>query len=163
MHKNIISGIIEIELSAFTDFRGEIYTYWNKADFEHNINFNHDKFTMSYKNVFRGLHGDFESTKMVTCPWGELFYVFVDNRKDSKTYMQWDTTILSQSKKNAVIFPPGIASGALTLSENSVTAYKLAYPNSYPDANQQFSIKWNHPDLDLKWPVEDIILSERDK
>jgi dTDP-4-dehydrorhamnose 3,5-epimerase len=163
MDKDIISDIFEFELSAFTDFRGEIYTYWSKQDFQFDINFNHDKFTLSHKNVFRGIHGDFESTKMVTCPWGEIFYVFVDLRKNSKTYMQWDTTIISQSKKNAVIFPPGVASGALTLSDTSVTAYKLSYLNLYPDSHQQFSIKWNHPELDIKWPVDDIILSERDK
>lgn len=163
MDRELISDICEFNISAFSDFRGEIYTFWNKSDFQYDINFNHDKFTMSNKNVLRGIHGDFESTKMVTCPWGEVFYVFVDFRKDSKTFMQWDSTIISQSKKNAVIFPPGVASGALTLSDNSITAYKLSYPNSYPDANKQFSIKWNHPELDIKWPIEDIILSERDK
>lgn len=163
MDKGIISDIFEFELSAFTDFRGEIYTFWNKNDFNFDVNFNHDKFTLSNKNVLRGIHGDFESTKMVSCPWGEIFYVFVDCRENSKTFMQWDTTIISHYKKNAVIFPPGVASGALTLSEKSVAAYKLSYSNVYPDANQQFSIKWNNPELDIKWPVEDIILSERDK
>jgi dTDP-4-dehydrorhamnose 3,5-epimerase len=163
MLPNKIKDIIEIQLSAFVDFRGEIYTFWNQKEFDYNVNFNHDKFTLSNKNVLRGLHGDFESTKMVTCAWGEVFYVFLDFRKDSETYMQYDTVILSQSKKNAVIFPPGIASGALTLSENSVTSYKLSYPRGYPDTNQQFSIKWNLPELNIKWPVEDIILSERDK
>jgi len=163
MLKNNIKGIIEIELSAYTDFRGEIYTFWNQNEFDYNISFNHDKFTLSNKNVLRGLHGDFESTKMVTCPWGEIFYVFVDYRKESETYMQWDSVTISQSKKNAIIFPPGIGSGALTLSDTSVSAYKLSYPNKYPDANQQFSIKWNSQELDINWPVEDIILSERNK
>jgi len=77
--------------------------------------------------------------------------------------MQWDSVTISQSKKNAIIFPPGIGSGALTLSDTSVSAYKLSYPNKYPDANQQFSIKWNSLELDINWPVEDIILSERNK
>jgi dTDP-4-dehydrorhamnose 3,5-epimerase len=163
MLKNNIKDIIEIQLSAFSDSRGEIYTFWNKNNFDYDISFNHDKFTLSNKNVLRGLHGDFESTKMVSCPWGEIFYVFLDNRKESETYMQWDSVILSQRKKNAIIFPPGIASGALTLSETSISAYKLSYPNKYPDANQQFSIKWNCSELNIKWPVEDIILSERDK
>ena len=158
-----IQGIEEFNLSAFSDARGEIYTFWNQNEFSTNIKFNHDKFTMSYKKVLRGLHGDFESTKMVTCPWGELFYVFVDCREDSETYMQWESTIISQSKKNAIIFPPGIASGALTLSDYSVTAYKLSYPGKYPDANQQFSVKWNLPELNINWPIEDIILSERDR
>ena len=161
MDKNIIKDLYEINLDAFVDNRGEIYTFWKNDEFINDLKFNHDKFTMSYKNVLRGIHGDFESTKYVTCPYGELFYVFVDYRKDSETYMQWDTVILSQAKKNAIIFPPGVASGALTLSEVSVTAYKLFYPNNYPDVNKQFSLKWNS--LDINWPVDEVILSERDK
>ena len=161
MDKNIIKDLYEINLDAFVDNRGEIYTFWKNNEFVNDLQFNHDKFTMSYKNVLRGIHGDFESTKYVTCPYGELFYVFVDYREDSETYMQWDTVILSQAKKNAIIFPPGVASGALTLSEVSVTAYKLFYPNNYPDVNKQFSIKWNS--LDINWPINEVVLSERDK
>ena len=161
MDKNNIEGLQEFFIDSFSDNRGEIYTFWKKNSTDIDINFNHDKFTLSYKNVLRGLHGDFESTKYVTCVHGEVFYVFLDYRKESKTFMQWDSVILSQEKKNAILFPPGIASGALTLSDTSVTAYKLFYPNDYPDANQQFSIKWNS--LGIDWPCDDIILSERDK
>jgi|Laugresbdmm110sn_1035088.scaffolds.fasta_scaffold142995_2 dTDP-4-dehydrorhamnose 3,5-epimerase len=161
MDKNIIEGIEEFFIDSFVDNRGEIYTFWNKNDCKLKVDFNHDKFTLSHKNVLRGLHGDFESTKYVTCVQGEVFYVFVDFRENSKTYMQWDSVILSQEKKNAILFPAGIASGALTLSDVSVTAYKLYYPNDYPDVNQQFSIKWDS--LDVEWPCKNIILSERDR
>lgn len=156
-----IKDLKEIHLDFFKDHRGEIYTFWNSFEFDKNIIFNHDKFTYSNKNVFRGIHGDFESTKYVTCVFGEVFYVFVDNRKDSETYMQFDLIILSQEKKNAIIFPPGIGSGALTLSDHSVTAYKLSYPDKYPDVDKQFSMKWNVFKID--WPVIGMIFSERDK
>jgi dTDP-4-dehydrorhamnose 3,5-epimerase len=157
-----IKDLREINLDFFKDHRGEIYTFWNSEDFpQKDIIFNHDKFTFSNENVFRGIHGDFESTKYVTCVIGEIFYVFVDYRENSNTYMQYDTVILSQDKKNAIIFPPGVASGALTLSKNSVTAYKLSYPNKYPDADKQFNLKWSL--LDINWPVENMIFSERDK
>lgn len=161
MDKNIIKDLYEIHLDAFVDDRGEIYTFWKNNNFINDLKFNHDKFTLSYKNVLRGIHGDFESTKYVTCTYGELFYVFVDYRKNSETYMQYDSVILSQKKKNAIVFPPGVASGALTLSDVSVTAYKLSYPNDYPDVNQQFTLKWDS--LDIDWPCDNLILSERDK
>jgi dTDP-4-dehydrorhamnose 3,5-epimerase len=156
-----IKDLKEIHLDCFKDHRGEIYTFWNQFKFDHDINFNHDKFTHSYKNVFRGIHGDFESTKYVTCVLGELFYVFIDNRIDSETYMKIDLITLSQEKKNAIIFPPGIGSGALTLSDHSVTAYKLSYPNKYPDVDKQFCLKWNS--FDIEWPIDNMIFSERDK
>jgi dTDP-4-dehydrorhamnose 3,5-epimerase len=163
MNKNNIKDIIEIQLDPFVDHRGEIYTFWKKNNFIEDLNFVHDKFTMSHKNVLRGIHGDHESTKYVTCVYGELFYVFVDYRKDSNTYLQWDSVILSQCKKNAILFPPGVGSAALTLSETSITSYKLFYPNDYPDVKNQFSIKWNDPRLNIEWPCEKIILSDRDE
>jgi dTDP-4-dehydrorhamnose 3,5-epimerase len=156
-----IKDLIEINLDFFQDRRGEIYTFWNNQEFDKDIFFNHDKFTYSHKNVFRGIHGDFESTKYATCVFGKVFYVLVDNREDSSTYKQFDIVTLSQEKKNAIVIPPGIGSGALTLSDYSVTAYKLSYPNHYPDTNKQFSFKWN--DFDIEWPIENMIFSERDK
>ncbi len=156
-----IKDLKEYYLDCFKDHRGEIYTFWTENNFFENIDFNHDKFTLSYKNVFRGIHGDFESTKYVTCIYGKIFYVFVDNRKDSETYMKYDIIELSQEKKNAIIFPPGIGSGALTLSDYSVTAYKLSYPDKYPDTDKQFVLKWNL--LDIQWPIDNMIFSERDK
>lgn len=156
-----IDGVTEIFLDAFSDERGEIYTFWKKNDFVNNFDFNHDKFTMSYKNVFRGIHGDFESTKYFTCVFGEVFYVLVDNRINSETYLQVDCVKLSQEKKNAFIIPPGVGTGVLTLSDISITSYKLFYPNNYPDADKQFSIKWN--DISVDWPVKNMILSKRDK
>jgi dTDP-4-dehydrorhamnose 3,5-epimerase len=149
-------------LDPFVDHRGEIYTFWSKKVNDFNLNFVQDKFTFSHKNVMRGIHGDFESHKFATCVFGEVFYVFVDNRKDSPTYMKWLSLTLSQQNKLAVLFPPGIGSAALTLSENSVTAYKLAYQTDYPDLDKQFSIKWNSENLNIKWPINQMILSERD-
>ena len=156
-----IQDIKEIKLDFYQDHRGEIYTFWNEEESDNKIFFNHDKFTYSYKNVFRGVHGDVKSTKYATCVYGKVFYVLVDNRIDSSTYMHVDTIILSQEKKNAIIIPPGIASGALTLSDFSVTAYKLSYTEHYPDTDMQFSFKWS--DFDIEWPVENMIFSERDK
>ncbi len=158
-----IKDIVEVQLDAFVDERGEIYTTWNSKNFSPKLNFNHDKITLSYKNVLRGIHGDFESTKYVTCTHGEVYYVFVDYRKDSDTFLQWDSYVLSQSNKKAILFPPGIGSAALTLSDTSITSYKLCYPNDYPDVSSQFSLKYNSPELNINWPVAEVILSKRDQ
>lgn len=160
---NIYSDLIVYEADYFQDLRGEIYTIWKYDEPKTNNDFKHDKISYTRKNVLRGLHGDFSSTKMVTCVWGEVYYVFVDIRKDSETYLKWTSVNLSQKNKKIVIFPPGIATGSLTLSEFSVLSYKLNYENNYPDVDSQISLKWNDPSLNISWPIEDIILSERDK
>lgn len=144
---------------VFTDYRGDICTLWKSGD----IKFNHDKICTSRKHVIRGLHGDIKSTKLVTCLYGELYFVVVDNRKDSETYMQWDHMILNDKTRKQVLLPPGVANGFCVLSNQSVFHYKWSYQGKYPDVSDQFTINWNDPVLDINWPINNPILSKRDK
>ena len=57
---------------AFTDYRGDIWTTYKKGDFP-DIDFKHDKCSISRKNVIRGVHGDFKTTKLVSCLHGEIY------------------------------------------------------------------------------------------
>ena len=47
-------------------------------------------------------------------------------------------------------------------SSSAVYHYKLAYSGDYIDADEQFTVSWNDPRLNIKWPTNDPILSERD-
>ena len=51
-----------------------------KKDFN-NIKFNHDKFSISKKNVLRGLHCDFKSWKLVSSVYGKFLFVVVNMQK----------------------------------------------------------------------------------
>jgi dTDP-4-dehydrorhamnose 3,5-epimerase len=152
---------------SYSDYRGDLYTTWNEKDFkkifESEVVFNHDKVSSSRKNVLRGIHGDFKSTKLMTCVYGEIYYVVVDNRKNSKTYLQWDWDILSGKNKKMLLIPPGFGSSFLVLSDEMVVHYKWSYDGDYPDVNDQFSLAWNDKKLNIHWPINNPILSERDK
>ena len=143
---------------VYTDYRGDLWTLWKDEG-----EYNHDKVSTSRRNVIRGIHGDYKSTKLVTCLYGELYFVVVDNRKDSPTYMQWDSMILDDRSRKQVLLPPGIGNGFCVLSHKSVFHYKWSYPGKYPDVEDQFTIKWNNSDLNINWPISDPILSNRDK
>ena len=150
------------EPDVFTDYRGDLWTLWKKSsDFK--IDFNHDKVSTSRKNVLRGIHGDFKSTKLVTCLYGEIYFVVVDNRKESSTYGQWDHMILNDKKRKMVLLPPGLGNGFLVLTDNSVFHYKWQYEGEYPDVKDQFTIKWNSKKININWPINNPILQERDK
>ena len=150
------------EPDVFTDYRGDLWTLWKKSsDLE--IDFNHDKVSTSRKNVLRGIHGDFKSTKLVTCLYGEIYFVVVDNRKESPTYGQWDHMILNDKKRKMVLIPPGFGNGFLVLTDNSVFHYKWQYEGDYPDVKDQFTIKWNSEKIGINWPINNPILQERDK
>ena len=158
-----IDDVKIFEPDVFTDFRGDLWTTWKKDKFPIDLNFNHDKVSTSRKNVLRGIHGDFKSWKLITCLYGQLYFILVDNRKDSKTYLQWDSIILDDRNRKLVLVPPGVGNGFLVLSENSVFSYKWAYRGKYPDVKDQFTIKWNDKRLNIDWPITNPILQQRDR
>ena len=156
-----IKDIKIIEADMFTDYRGDVCTLWKSDNM--NIQWNHDKICTSRKNVIRGIHGDYKSTKLVSCLYGELYFVIVDNRKNSPTYLQWDHMILNDKQRKSVLLPPGVGNGFCVLSTNSVFHYKWSYKGNYPDVNEQFTLKWNNKKLNINWPIDFPILSTRDK
>jgi len=151
------------EPDVFTDFRGDLWTTWKRDEFPLDVDFNHDKVSTSRKDVLRGIHGDFKSFKLIACLYGEMYFILVDNRKDSKTYLQWDSMILDDRNKKMVLVPPGVGNGFLVLSEHSVFSYKWSYDGEYPDVEDQFTIKWNDERLNIDWPIANPILQKRDR
>lgn len=158
-----IKDVKIFEPNIYTDYRGDLWTLWNKQESNFSLDFNHDKVSTSRKNVLRGIHGDFKSHKLVTCLFGEIYFVVVDNRKDSETYKKWDWIILDDKKRKQILLPPGVGNGFLVLSEKSVFHYKWSYDGEYPDVKDQFTIKWNDPKYNINWPIQNPILQMRDK
>ena len=156
-----IKDVKIFEPDVHQDYRGDLWTLWKQG--EHGLDFNHDKVSTSRKGVLRGIHGDFKSWKLVTCLYGELYFVVVDNRFTSSTFKQWDHLILDDRKRKQVLLPPGVGNGFLVLSRKSVFHYKWCYEGQYPDVTDQFTIKWNDPELLIDWPINDPILQLRDK
>ena len=146
---------------VFEDFRGELFTLYKQE--ESSLYFNHDKVSISKQNVLRGLHGDNKSWKLITCLAGEVYLVVVDNRPDSPNYMKWDWVILTAKNRKQVLVPPKFANGHFVLSPEATFFYKWSYPGDYPDVQDQFTLKWNDPKLNITWPISNPILSSRDK
>ena len=147
---------------AFDDRRGYYWTSWKKES-RPSINFKHDKFSLSKKNVLRGLHGDKKTWKLVSCPYGKFLLVVVNFSKESKGYLKWESWILSHKNGIQVLIPPNFANGHLCISKECLFHYKLSYKGSYADVKHQFSLRWNDPQLKIKWGVKNPILSFRDK
>ena len=167
IHKSkILEEVTFITPDIFNDSRGSLYTTFLKDKFENllpqNISFLHDKFAVSKKNVLRGIHGDFFSWKLITCVSGRIFQVIVDNRKDSKNYLKYDSVIIDSSSPYSVLIPPGFGNAFQVLSKEAVYHYKLAYLGGYRDADEQFTLKWNDNRINIIWPNNNPILSERD-
>lgn len=146
---------------SFEDYRGELYTIYKKGQYD--LDFNHDKVSISKCGVLRGLHTDNKSWKLITCLAGEIYLVIVDVHPTSPNYLKWDSIILSEKNKKQILIPPMFANGHLVLSPTATFFYKWAYPGSYPDVNDQLSFRWDDPKLNINWPINTPILSSRDK
>lgn len=147
--------------SIFKDKRGLYWTSWTKK-MNANLSFNHDKFSLSKKNVLRGIHGDNKTWKFISCPYGKVFVVVVNNIKNSKFYMSHKSFILSKENNISILIPPHYGLGFLCLTNECIFHYKLSYKENYVDADQQFTIKWNDPRHKIKWPKGKKIISKRD-
>jgi len=115
------------------------------------------------KGIIRGLHFQFppySETKLIRCIRGAIMDVFVDLRKNSPTFGKWDSIVLSEENNKMVLLPRGFAHGFCTLTKDSEVLYKV---DNYYTPEFESGIRWNDPDLNIKWPVEQPILSEKDK
>ncbi len=162
-----IKGIFIIKPLISEDLRGNIWTSFIKNEIENllpsDLYFKHDKFSTSKYNVLRGIHGDNKSWKLVTCVFGEIQQVVVDMRKDSSTYLKWQDFTINKNNQQLILIPPNIGNAYYVNSDQAVYHYKLAYDGDYLDADEQFSIKWNDPRIDINWMSNSPQLSSRDK
>jgi dTDP-4-dehydrorhamnose 3,5-epimerase len=112
--------------------------------------------------VLRGLH--FQKTKpqgkLVTVTDGEVFDVAVDLRPESDTFGQYEAVILTGENKLQFYIPPGFAHGFCVLSESADFQYKCT---DYYDPSDESGLLWNDPVINIKWPVINPLLSEKDK
>ena len=158
----MINKIKIFKNKSFKDHRGYYWTSWRKGEIK-KVYFKHDKFSLSKKNVLRGLHGDKKTWKLVSCPYGKFLLVIVNYIKNSKDYLKSKSLILSQENGVQVLIPPNYANGHLCLTNKCLFHYKLSYRGKYIDAKEQFSLRWNDPKLKIKWKIRRPILSKRDK
>lgn len=160
-----ILGVYEIKLIKKSDSRGFFmrtfdYSLFNEIDVARNWVQENHSFTHK-KNTIRGLHMQFspyEETKLVRCIKGSILDVFVDLRYESKTFGSWSSIILNGS--NMVYIPRGFAHGFCTLEDNCEVFYKV---DNYYSPSKECGILWNDPILNINWPVDDPILSDKDK
>jgi dTDP-4-dehydrorhamnose 3,5-epimerase len=115
------------------------------------------------KGTIRGMH--FQKLpkaedKIVQCIKGSVYDVVVDLRKDSLTYGHWVAEELSEENKKMFLIPKGFAHGFQTLTDNCELLYFIS---EFYSPGYATGVCWNDPFLNIKWPIENHVLSEKDK
>ncbi|EOV0647188.1 dTDP-4-dehydrorhamnose 3,5-epimerase [Cronobacter turicensis] len=165
--KTDIPEVLIIEPKVFGDARGFFFESFNQNAFEKTvgkkIEFVQDNHSKSVKGVLRGLHfqrAPYAQGKLVRCIAGEVFDVAVDVRDGSSTFGHWVGVHLSSENKRQLWIPEGFAHGFLVLSDMAEFVYKTT---NYYAPSHEAGIIWNDPTIDIKWPITNVILSEKDK
>ena len=157
-----LDGVLTVQPDFFEDHRGEYVETYNEKEYYEagiKIKFIQDDYSVSTKHVLRGLHGDGETWKLITCPFGKFYLVVVNCIEDSSDFGKWESFVLSDRNHRQVLIPPNFGNGHLILSDTAIFAYKQS---AYYDPRAQFSYTWNDPRFKIWWPVENPILSRRD-
>jgi len=162
-----IPGLVVIQPKVFPDNRGFFLETYSRRAFAAaglDYDFVQDNHARSGpKGVLRGLHFQRPPSAQAKLVWvvrGAVFDVAVDLRRGSPTFGRWYGIELSAENFSRLMLPRGFAHGYVTLTENAEFMYKVDAPYSPGDDG---GIAWNDPDIAVRWPVADPVLSEKDK
>lgn len=157
-----LNGVLKIyPPTRFFDDRGDYVEIYNEQIYNEsgiNIKFIQDDISISKRHVLRGIHGDQETWKLISCLYGSFYLIVVNNDMESTEYKLWDHFIMRPNSYQ-ILIPPKFGNGHVVLSDYGVFHYKQS---TYYNRSKQFTIKWNDPDFEFYWPVKNPILSKRD-
>jgi dTDP-4-dehydrorhamnose 3,5-epimerase len=162
--KTNLNGVVIIEPKIFGDDRGFFYETYQAERYKAagiTLDFVQDNRSRSSRGVLRGLH--FQKNKpqgkLVTVTQGEVFDVAVDLRKDSPTFGQHASVLLTGDNRVQFYIPPGFAHGFCVLSETADFQYKCT---DYYDPTDEGGLLWNDAELAIEWPLITPTLSAKD-
>lgn len=164
-----LEGVLEITPRRFDDRRGFFSETYNREHFRQagiDLNFVQDNFSYSAKRgVLRGLHYQLPpraQDKLVRVSRGSILDVAVDIRRDSPTFGEWVSVVVSADKWNQILVPRGFAHGFLTLEDDTEVVYKVT---DYYSPECDRSIRFDDEQLNIDWQMDtaDLVLSDKDR
>lgn len=163
VEKTKLDGVLVVHPpTQHEDFRGDYVEIYNQELYSSAgiaDRFVQDDYATSRRHVLRGIHGDTGTVKLISCIYGTIYVIVVNNDSASPQFRMWQSFTLSDRNRLQVYIPAKFGNAYLVMSETAVFHYKQ---NTYYDRAGQFTIKWNDPAYEFWWPVKDPILSERD-
>lgn len=163
VEKTQLDGVLLIKPHIFEDFRGEYVETYNEEEYIAKgitCKFIQDDISISTRNVLRGIHGDAETWKLISCMHGKFYFVVVNCDAESPDFGKWQSFTLSDKNRWQVLVPPKHGNGHLVLSESAIFHYKQT---TYYNPKGQFTYTWNDPKLNIWWPIKNPIISRRDE
>ncbi|MDA7797203.1 dTDP-4-dehydrorhamnose 3,5-epimerase [Gammaproteobacteria bacterium] len=156
-------GLLQITPKPYDDQRGKFIKTFQKSSFAKlgiETYFKEQYYSVSYKNVIRGMHFQKppeDHVKFVYCVSGSAFDVVLDLRIGSPTYLKIATFELSDEKANMLYIPKGFAHGFCATTNNTTLMY---HTSSEYNPECDAGILWSS--IPIEWPIKEPIISLRD-
>ncbi len=159
-----IPEVLLLQPRIFKDDRGYFLETFSTRSFPGQnppVQFVQDNLSFSAKGTLRGLHLQHPSDqgKLVMAMTGAIWDVAVDVRVGSPTFGKWVGATLDDQERKQLYVPPGFAHGFCVLSETAHVSYKCTELYNQPC---ELGVRFDDPDIGIKWPVDDPKLSAKD-
>lgn len=159
-----IQGLLVLERQIFSDDRGFFRELFHKDELDKVTGFEFNGVQMNHSHskpgVIRGIHAE-KWNKIIYPVNGEVFIAIVDVRPDSPTFAKVETFTVNNENRVGLFIPNGLANSFCITGQESVDYIYLV--DAYYDGSDTRAIAWNDPDLNISWPIENPIISERDR
>jgi len=160
-----LSEVLVVASPVFRDERGFFTETYHRKDYAAKGIagfFVQDNHSHSVRGVLRGLHYQLRKpqAKLVFPVTGAIFDVAVDIRKGSRSFGKWAGVLLRAGSGERVWVPEGFAHGFCVLSERADVVYKCT---DFYDPGDEHSLLWSDPGLGIRWPVEEPLVSPKDR
>jgi len=161
-----LAGLWVIDMEVREDRRGFFARTFCEREFaDHGLNTRWPQCNLSLttsRGTIRGMHFQADpkpEVKLVRCQRGAIFDVLVDVRHNSPTFGKWEALELTSENRRTLYVPGGFAHGFQCLTDNCEVFYMMS-ESYFPDLAR--GIRWSDPQVDIKWPLANPFLSERD-
>jgi dTDP-4-dehydrorhamnose 3,5-epimerase len=160
-----LPGVLVIEPDVHRDARGYFLETFHAAKYAAAgvpTTFVQDNQSLSVRHTLRGLHAQLRQPqgKLIRVVAGEIWDVAVDLRHDLPTFGRWAAETLSAHNFRQLYIPPGCAHGFCVLSETAQVQYKCT---QFYDPADEIGIAYDDPTLAIRWPIDNPIISDRDR
>ena len=160
-----LPGVTLIVPQKYSDSRGFFMETYKESDFSAAglpARFVQDNHSFSSRAVLRGIHyqrAPHAQGKLVRVIDGRIWDLVVDLRPRSPTFKRWFGLELDADSANMIFIPEGFGHGFLVLSPTVHLLYKVTAEYA---AEAEGGVRWDDPDLAIAWPLQEVILSEKD-
>lgn len=159
-----IAGLLVLERPTYRDERGFFREVFHMDELEAVVGvrfgvaqWNHSQ---SLPGVIRALHAE-GWNKLVYPVAGTMFAAIADIRPGSPTFASVATFTFDESNCRALFIPKGLANSICVVGDEPV--HYLYLVDAYYDGKDTTAVAWDDPDLAVPWPIENPVISARDR